>query len=373
MDKMKKIFGKVREYVPIASLVIFGITLISIILFTIFLISPAFADAFNRTVSAGCRFFFAKLTALFPTSFGEYVILSLPITLFLVLRGVFRYMDNHRHGFARSLFALLSAVGVLFSLFVFNFAAGYRGTTLDRKLPLERQDVSVAQLKATAMYITDRLNGLADEVEFTSNGSTRGYSHKETVDLAYESYETLSSEYAFIGNFKAPVKRLVVSNIMTYTHISGVYSYFTGEANLNTNYPEYVNVYTIAHEMAHQRGIARENEANFIAYLVCIGSDDPYMQYAGYLNMLEYLTGAIAESSVEDVRDIYRALDTRVYNDILIYSRFFQKYTDSTASKVTDKVNDTYLVIQGTEGTRSYGMVVDLAVAYHAGDIQISD
>ena len=28
-------------------------------------------------------------------------------------------------------------------------------------------------------------------------------------------------------------------------------------------------------------------------------------------------------------------------------------------------INDTFLTINGTEGTRSYGMVVDLAVAYY--------
>lgn len=366
----KKLIRKIKEYVPAASLIIFAVTLVAVVLFVLFLFFPSFADAFNRTVSAAFRLALAKLTALFPTSLGEYVILSLPVTLFLVLRGLFRYMDSHPHGFARSLTALLSAVGVLFSLFVFDFAAGYHGSTLDKKLSIERQDISVSQLKDTALYITEKLNALAPDVQFTSSGSTRGYSHSDTVALAYESYEALSERYSFLKNFKAPVKRLAVSNIMTYTHISGIYSYFTGEANLNTNYPEFVNVFTIAHEMAHQRGVARENEANFIAYLVCIGSDDVYMQYAGYLNMLEYLTSAIAEDSVDDMAEVYRVLDSRVYNDLVEYGSFFVKYSDSTASKVTEAVNDTYLILQGTEGTRSYGMVVDLAVAYHIKDIE---
>ena len=153
---------------------------------------------------------------------------------------------------------------------------------------------------------------------------------------------------------------------MTYTHISGMYTYFTGEANLNTNYPYFVNVYTTAHEMAHQRGIARENEANFLAYLVCIGSEDLYMQYSGYLNMYDYLASPLYMASPELYYEVVQSLDSRVRYDLQCYSEFFDKYRDNAAAEVSDAVNNTYLVLQGTaEGTRSYGMVVDLAVAYH--------
>ena len=50
--------------------------------------------------------------------------------------------------------------------------------------------------------------------------------------------------------------------------------------------------------------------------------------------------------------------------EMAAYSVFFTKYANSTASTVTGAVNDTFLKLQGTEGTKSYGMVVDLAVAY---------
>ncbi|MBQ5354550.1 MAG: DUF3810 family protein, partial [Clostridia bacterium] len=125
------------------------------------------------------------------------------------------------------------------------------------------------------------------------DGSVRPYSHKETVRLCLDSYASLTDRWDFLSKLDAPVKELVSSPLMTYTHISGMYTFFTGEANLNTNYPYFVNVYTTAHEMAHQRGIARENEANFMAFLVCINSPDPYMKYAGYLNFYEYLISAL--------------------------------------------------------------------------------
>ena len=47
------------------------------------------------------------------------------------------------------------------------------------------------------------------------------------------------------------------------------------------------------------------------------------------------------------------------------YSAFFDKYRENVVADVSEVVNDTYLKVQGTEGTRSYGMVTDLAVAYY--------
>ena len=369
MAKIKRILKKITEYIPPVAIIFYIIGIVSAVIFVAFLKSPSFADFFNENISGVFRFVFAKLTYIFPFSVAEFILFASPVLVFLLLRGVFRYMDSHQHGFVRSVTALTSALALVLYLFVFNFAAGYRGSTLDEKLGYETGNVSVEELEATAFYVTEKLNSLAEKVTFTETGSIRGYSHADTVEASYKSYEKLQDEYDFINNFKAPVKRLAVSKLMTYTHISGIYTFFTGEANLNTNYPEFVNVYTIAHEMAHQRGIARENEANFVAYLVCISSDDVYMQYSGYLNMFEYLVSAIPSSEKDVTTKLYSSLDKRIYNDLVKYSEFFDKYRDSTASEVSDAINDTYLQIQGTPGTKSYGMVVDLAVEYHKDHI----
>ena len=58
--------------------------------------------------------------------------------------------------------------------------------------------------------------------------------------------------------------------------------------------------------------------------------------------------------------------DSRAKGEMVAYSTFFDKYRESVASDVSDAVNNTYLKTQGqSAGTASYGMVVDLAVAYY--------
>jgi hypothetical protein len=160
---------------------------------------------------------------------------------------------------------------------------------------------------------------------------------------------------------------------MTYTHISGVYTFITGETNLNINYPDYVVAYSGAHELAHQRGIAREDEANFVAYLACASSDDDYLRYSGYLSLYRYVASALSAADRELYIETASGLDSRVTAEMAAYSAFFDKYRENTVADVSDKMNDTYLTAQGTAGSRSYGMVVDLAVAYFAENESVGE
>ncbi|MBO5845558.1 MAG: DUF3810 family protein [Clostridia bacterium] len=140
---------------------------------------------------------------------------------------------------------------------------------------------------------------------------------------------------------------------------------FTGEANINVNFPDYTIPYTAAHELAHQRGIAREDEANFVAFLVCIESEDRYIRYSAYLNLYEYVANALYSADPDLYFQVRAKLSNDVKGEMRAYSEFYDKYRESVASDVSEAVNNTFLVIQGTEGTKSYGMVVDLAVAYY--------
>ena len=150
-------------------------------------------------------------------------------------------------------------------------------------------------------------------------------------------------------------------------HITGIYSFFTGEANLNVNFPDYTLPYTAAHEMAHQRGIAREDEANFMAFLVCTASDDPYIRYSGYLNAYEYVASALYRASPDLYYKAAGRLSDSVKGEMAAYNDFYDQYRDTTAGQVSGAINNSYLQSQGTPGTVSYGMVVDLTVAYYKG------
>jgi hypothetical protein len=357
---------RIIDYIHPVSLALFALAGISGILLFAFYKSVAFSDFFNERISSIFRFLLAKITNPLPFSLAETVIFSLPI---FVVAAVVRTVRISKHSSAKNcrfILGLLSILSLLFSMFVLNFAAAYRGSTLEDKLGLERSKVSADELVATAYALLDKIGGVIDDVQFDYGSfSIMPYSLSELSENLCDAYASVCKKYPFLQSMRTKVKPIVLSEPMTYTHISGVYSYFTGEANINTNFPDYTLPFTAAHELSHQRGIAREDEANFMAFLVCIESDDPYIQYSGYFNMLGYVINSLYTADSAEYMRIWMSMDRRLVSEFIAYSNFFDKYRESKVSKVSEKVNDTYLKIQGqAEGTRSYGWVVDLAVAY---------
>jgi hypothetical protein len=208
---------------------------------------------------------------------------------------------------------------------------------------------------------------LAPEIAYDdTNASVMPYSYDELSKKVYFGYEVFTEKYGVLHNFASRIKPIMLSEPMTYTHISGIYSFMTGEANLNVNFPDFIVASSAAHEMAHQRGVAREEEANFVAFMVCINAEDSFLNYSGYLDVFNSVSGALYSVDAELYGDVISRLDKRVIKDLISYSEFFDKYRDSVASDVTDSLNDKYLQMNGQEqGSRSYGMVTDLCVAYY--------
>lgn len=352
---------------PIVCIVIFALTAITVGLYVAMRTNMQFADAFNRTVSPVGRMLFAKLTGWLPFSVAEMLIILSPVILVTVIViGARRFCSS-----ARAMWiyvaCIFSVVCMVFNLFVWNFAPGYNALPLDKKLELERKPVSAEELSQTADILLEELKKIEDEILFTPSGSSRmPYTYSEMNEKLMQAYDKAVQKYDFIDDFHSSVKPVMLSEPMTYTHISGVYTFFTGEANINVNFPDYTIPFTAAHELAHQRGIAREDEANFVAFLVCTESDDPYIRYSGTMSLYEYVVSALYSASYELYKENYYKQPQALINERVAYSKFFDKYRENVVADVSEATNNAYLQSQGTpQGTRSYGMVVDLAVAYY--------
>ena len=337
------------------------------ILHLICTISVSFADFMIEYVCLGVRFLLAKLTGWIPFSVGEMTLMLLPAAVLgmigLTVALAIRYNTKI---YCRTIAAMLAIISLLYGLFVFTLAPGYKSSTLDVKLGMTQAPVSADELLATAEILRDEAHAQLDAITFRyANFSVMPYSLDVMNDKLNDAYEKAGKKYAFLHNFSSHIKYVILSEPMSYTHITGVYSYYTGEANLNINFPDYSLPYTAAHELAHQRGIARENEANFMAFLVCMESDDPYIRYSGYVNLLEYVMNSLYTASPDYYNSFYGTLDRKIVYEFHAANQFFEKYRENVAADVSSAVNNSYLQMQGqTEGTRSYGLVVDLAVAY---------
>lgn len=347
--------------------VLYGIAAFALVVYLIAAISPAFAAFVNETVGAAIRVTLATLTVWLPFSLAEFLLYLAPVVIVVIAVYTWRRHAETWGEMFKFLGTVVSVFSILFSLFVFAFGTGHHTETLDKRLGMTAVPVTASELHATATILATLVNETAGEIAFGEDGfSVMPYDIDEMNDKLLAAYEVVSAEHTFIQSMHSRVKPVLASKAMSYTHITGVYSYYTGEANINVYFPDYTIPFTAAHELAHQRGIARENEANFVAFLVTSSSSDPYVRYSAYLNMFEYVGSALYRADPEAYVTVLKTLSPAVIGEMRAYAAFFEQFEDSFASKVSGVVNDTYLKLNGNEaGTASYGLVVDLAVAYY--------
>ncbi|MBP3927761.1 MAG: DUF3810 domain-containing protein [Clostridium sp.] len=167
------------------------------------------------------------------------------------------------------------------------------------------------------------------------------------------------------GSIHPRPKPLLVSWILSVQQLSGIYSPFTVEANYNQEMTAYNIPHTICHELSHLRGFMREDEANFIGFLACIGSEDAEYRYSGYLSGWIYAGNALAKVDF----DAYAACLDRLREEVLLDLRensiFWGRY-ESKISEAAETVNNTYLKANNQKyGVRSYGRVVDLMLSWY--------
>ncbi|MBQ6835124.1 MAG: DUF3810 domain-containing protein [Lachnospiraceae bacterium] len=172
----------------------------------------------------------------------------------------------------------------------------------------------------------------------------------------------LAEQYPALSGYYPKAKPVMISDILSIQQCSGVYSPFTVEANYNRDMVSYNIPHTICHEMSHLRGFMREDEANFIGYLACLGAEDADYRYSGYLLGWIYAGNALAKLDYEQYVENYSMLSDPVIADLEANHDFWEQYEGQVAN-VQETVNDAYLKANGqAEGVRTYGRVVDLMI-----------
>ena len=265
--------------------------------------------------------------------------------------------------------ALLSLVSVIYTLSIFGYEPGFYNRPVAEKLELNREDLSPEQLRDTALILIDQIEQDLPYVVFPQDTySAMTFSYGEMNDKLNAAYDTLCDTYPDFERLHSNTKPVMLSEPWTYTHISGMYTFFTGEANVNVNYPDFIVVSSAAHEMAHQRGINREDEANFIAYLVCSMSEDPYVRYCGNIDVLNSVLSQLYSASQELYWQVSDLVPKEVKQENTAYSQFFDQYRETVVSEVSTAVNDKFITSNNQPaGVKSYGLVVDLVAAYLLG------
>lgn len=319
----------------------------------------------------------SALTGLAPLSVGEMLLYAfiLFIAVFIVVMLVHAIMARRAwwQVLFRRIATLLGIASALYALFVGLWGFNYARVPLSRTLGLDASPATVSELYATCDALLSRANTLRETVPEDEDGIFSPDSSRRDIMNATPHYYNTAAEAAglsFFGGSYGPAKPVAYSTGLSWAHIAGIYFPFTAEANLNAKAPMLLFAASSLHEAAHQRGFAREDEANFLAYYVSAYSGDVSVQYSGTMLALVHSIDALYDAN----RDLYYELRETYHDglvrDLVDNSLFWAQY-ESEVSETAREVNNTFLKANmQQDGVKSYGRMVDLLIGlWRQGDI----
>lgn len=370
---MKRFFQKLHHFVaglwlwaPVRhSLLLAGLALLGVYLLlrrdpaAMAVLSLGFVRPWHRLMS--------RLSAPLPFSLGEVLIAA--AVLGLLVYAVWTVAGLVRQGgralrLYRFVLSCLTALVLVYAGFSYLWGVYYYSSDFEDQSGIRGRPVSAGELETVTRYFTDRVNALAPLVQRDAEGRCRE-ELGPIFDHAFVLYRAVERSVPCLAGDAVPAKPFFFSRVLSRLNFSGFFFPFTAEANINTDCPPALTAATVAHELAHQRGVAQEDEANFVAVLACLSDGDPVFCYSACLLAYIHLGNALYEADYDAWLDNYNRLSAPVRADLAENNAYWQQF-QSPVSQVSDAVYTGFLHSYGqTLGLKTYGKCVDLLVAYY--------
>ncbi len=313
------------------------------------------------------------LFSLLPFSAAEFtVVAGVIIAVIAVIIGAKHIINKikSRGDFKCLIFDYITRIISVISCVAFVFTLTYGGCYyrphISETLGLYSFDHNAADIANTAMILIEEMSGLREKMNISDDEIfTLDITFSELSDLCRQTYASLGQENAVFDGDYGKAKAVLLSKPWTYTFVMGMYFPFTGEANININIPDSELPQTILHEMAHQRGIAREEDADFAAFYASRDADDR-LKYSADLEALDDVLNCLYLSDYQKYTEVVSEMSDGIKRDFNESSRFWSNYQTKVA-EISSDINNIYLDSNGQEmGVAAYDYSAWLIMDYYA-------
>ena len=331
--------------------------------------SQPFADFYTTQIFPALAAPVALLTSLFPFSLTELLcVLAVPGLLALLVCFTVRLIRSKKKG--RTIKKAVRFCGWLFSwafcLYMLFHGLNFYRQPLGDALGYADTPKTSQQLSAVCTDLAQKVSALRETLEEDENGVMK-LSEGISATLA-QTRRTIASakeELGFLKGYNVRPKGVLLSHWWSYTGITGMYFPFFVESNINIDVVNHTIPHTVCHELAHTYGYAREDEANFIGYLLCVTSDSPEYQYSGYLAAYNWCANALYQYEPAEWEKCYAMVSEEVRRDLQAQSQYWNQFQGEVL-QASSAVNDTFLKVQNqTDGVLSYNRAVALVLAQY--------
>jgi hypothetical protein len=260
----------------------------------------------------------------------------------------------------RKYLKLCLLIYIVFSLF---WGLNYYRQGIEKQLDLKVAPYSVEDLFALTTVLQQRLNSYAEQVDSIERLDYNANNNLFTKGV--EAYKNVQQHYSFLSYSHPSIKSSLYTSVGHWFGFTGYYNPFSGEAQLKTSIPVFLKPFVVTHEIAHQLGYAKENEASFVAYLTCKASSDIYFNYSVYFEMYR---DAIFECRQTPNKELTEALSKNIHLRVKWDIRDLRLYLIRNKNLVEPFMSgayDKYLKLNNQpKGRATYNEVIANLIAY---------
>mgnify|MGYP001622965310 FL=1 len=331
---------------------------------------------------------YGRLMSIFPFSVGEGMIaLAVFFTAVAILLGIMRIFV--RKGRIKRLISVFSRTYVrayawvflaVFMIMTWNCFILYHASEFDETYMAQKAQRTYTdrELIQVRNHIVEELNALTEELERDENGFL--VYQEDMKQEAVRAMQGLGEEYELLSGYYPRAKGIAASDFLSQQYMMGYYFPFSMEANYNTSMYVANVPATLCHELAHLKGFIYEDDADFIGFLACISSDDPFYRYSGYLSVLGYVEKEYKKASGKEEFDCLSIAKSVRSDDIFLTSEAWERVEEkavvetAVVKAASNQFTETTLVINGvSDGMKSYSRVVQLLLEYYDGILYDSE
>lgn len=316
------------------------------------------------------------ITSSFPFAIGELVYLL--IIIILIINSI-EWLMHNKNEYSKSIFWKTAAINCfniivkLFVIFELFWGLNYQ------KMPPSKE----FQLTVSSNYTESQMDSLSLELIKQLNNTRLKMGN---FDPKYMNFDSILSQnraeldknaqkWPFLKYKNPSLKKALFPIWGDYIGYTAFYQPLTGEAIVRDDLPKLLWPFTMSHEIAHQLGYASEDQANFVAFIIGVESDQPLFNYAAQLQLFTYAQYAHLNFIAQrGDYNLYKAIVSRnknLLNPTVIADRmeiksFFQKKQAKQIKGSEEMYNQFLIWNKQQKGIESYQDVLLWVLSYQS-------
>lgn len=325
------------------------------------IVEKGYSTGFYITFSNIIRFLFGWI----PFSIGDilYLLTALWLLylLFRTVRAIIKKTITWKNFYSRlsSTFFTLVFIYVIFNSF---WGINYNRLGIAYQMKFDSLYYDSLDVFTLQQNLINKVN---KSKELLTINNAQYPDNKTVFRHAVSCYHQAEGHLSFLAYRNRSVKSSMYGTWGNYLGFTGYYNPFSGEAQVNTTVPDFLIPGITLHEMGHQLGYAKEDEASFAGYLAAVYSNDSLFLYSTYLDLFMFANREAYYYDSARAITARRSLSPEVKKDIEEWRQFNLTHQGYLEPAITWLYSRYLKVNQQPEGMRSYNLVIAMVIAHY--------